>query len=255
MSDPSTSISEAPPAHTEDDTASSESSYAGSDEATASGQDSEEITRRAALTTEDGSTRSGSRRDSMIGKGKQRLVPVVDEEDEAGGAVDSTNSNTDPTKAANSPVNESVVDFMKAVPGPSEQEASNPSGKEPQALGQRPGYGDISTGGEPISDSQTSEHRSGSLQVASGTQGAEPQIGRDEIWQNPQPDAASLGDARRNAMYLHEGSSSISGTSQAGSQSRQDSFVLPRWQPDAEVTYCPICNTQFSFFVRKHHCR
>ncbi|EFY98612.2 zinc finger domain-containing protein [Metarhizium robertsii ARSEF 23] len=32
-------------------------------------------------------------------------------------------------------------------------------------------------------------------------------------------------------------------------------FVLPRWQPDAEVTYCPICHTQFSFFVRKHHCR
>lgn len=32
-------------------------------------------------------------------------------------------------------------------------------------------------------------------------------------------------------------------------------FVLPRWQPDAEVTYCPICHTQFSIFVRKHHCR
>ncbi len=30
---------------------------------------------------------------------------------------------------------------------------------------------------------------------------------------------------------------------------------LPRWQPDSEVTYCPICGTQFSIFVRKHHCR
>lgn len=29
----------------------------------------------------------------------------------------------------------------------------------------------------------------------------------------------------------------------------------PRWQPDAEVTICPICHTQFSIFVRKHHCR
>ncbi|RKK69267.1 hypothetical protein BFJ69_g12872 [Fusarium oxysporum] len=29
----------------------------------------------------------------------------------------------------------------------------------------------------------------------------------------------------------------------------------PRWQPDNEVTYCPICHTQFSFFIRKHHCR
>ncbi|KAI0175995.1 FYVE-domain-containing protein [Hypoxylon sp. FL1284] len=32
-------------------------------------------------------------------------------------------------------------------------------------------------------------------------------------------------------------------------------FSLPRWQPDSEATYCPICYTQFSFFVRKHHCR
>ena len=30
---------------------------------------------------------------------------------------------------------------------------------------------------------------------------------------------------------------------------------LPRWQPDSEATYCPICGTQFSIFVRKHHCR
>ncbi|EHK15429.1 uncharacterized protein TRIVIDRAFT_214807 [Trichoderma virens Gv29-8] len=36
---------------------------------------------------------------------------------------------------------------------------------------------------------------------------------------------------------------------------RTGSVVLPRWQPDAEVTYCPICRTQFSIFVRKHHCR
>lgn len=36
---------------------------------------------------------------------------------------------------------------------------------------------------------------------------------------------------------------------------RSPDFVLPRWQPDAEVTYCPICRTQFSMWVRKHHCR
>ncbi|KYK58288.1 hypothetical protein DCS_05301 [Drechmeria coniospora] len=32
-------------------------------------------------------------------------------------------------------------------------------------------------------------------------------------------------------------------------------FVLPRWQPDSEATLCPICQAQFSIFVRKHHCR
>lgn len=31
--------------------------------------------------------------------------------------------------------------------------------------------------------------------------------------------------------------------------------ILPRWQPDAEVTNCPICKHAFSFFYRKHHCR
>lgn len=38
---------------------------------------------------------------------------------------------------------------------------------------------------------------------------------------------------------------------------RQDftDFAIPRWQPDSEVTHCPICNIQFSFWYRKHHCR
>lgn len=32
-------------------------------------------------------------------------------------------------------------------------------------------------------------------------------------------------------------------------------YTLPRWQPDSEVTNCPICDTHFSFWYRKHHCR
>jgi hypothetical protein len=39
------------------------------------------------------------------------------------------------------------------------------------------------------------------------------------------------------------------------SRRRSSDISLPRWQPDVEVTYCPICQTQFSIFVRKHHCR
>lgn len=33
------------------------------------------------------------------------------------------------------------------------------------------------------------------------------------------------------------------------------SYVLPRWQPDAEVSECPICHRQFTMWFRRHHCR
>ena len=47
----------------------------------------------------------------------------------------------------------------------------------------------------------------------------------------------------------------LSGSSRRYQGQSREEVVVPRWQPDAEVTYCPICRTQFSFFVRKHHCR
>ncbi|KAL6924913.1 hypothetical protein FSST1_002187 [Fusarium sambucinum] len=43
--------------------------------------------------------------------------------------------------------------------------------------------------------------------------------------------------------------------SRSARQSVSSDSQRPRWQPDNEVTYCPICHAQFSFFVRKHHCR
>lgn len=40
------------------------------------------------------------------------------------------------------------------------------------------------------------------------------------------------------------------------SQSRRSTDIpLPRWQPDAEVSRCPICGASFNFWYRKHHCR
>ncbi|KAI0486344.1 hypothetical protein F4859DRAFT_366203 [Xylaria cf. heliscus] len=33
------------------------------------------------------------------------------------------------------------------------------------------------------------------------------------------------------------------------------SITLPTWQPDTEVTHCPICGVRFSIFLRRHHCR
>lgn len=63
--------------------------------------------------------------------------------------------------------------------------------------------------------------------------------------------------SRRRTDTLSEGSDSAQPSSPA--QSHEEAalaeFALPRWQPDAEVTYCAICQRQFSFFVRKHHCR
>ena len=38
-------------------------------------------------------------------------------------------------------------------------------------------------------------------------------------------------------------------------RSQGQEIILPKWQPDNAVTKCPICNTTFSFWYRKHHCR
>ncbi|PYH43615.1 phosphatidylinositol-3-phosphate-binding ubiquitin-protein ligase [Aspergillus saccharolyticus JOP 1030-1] len=53
-------------------------------------------------------------------------------------------------------------------------------------------------------------------------------------------------------------SSSMNGLRRASWSRTQDNYVeyvRPRWQPDAEVTNCPICGAAFSFWYRKHHCR
>ncbi|KAG9203107.1 hypothetical protein G6514_003630 [Epicoccum nigrum] len=36
---------------------------------------------------------------------------------------------------------------------------------------------------------------------------------------------------------------------------RESDFILPSWQPDADVTHCFVCKRQFTFLFRKHHCR
>jgi hypothetical protein len=43
--------------------------------------------------------------------------------------------------------------------------------------------------------------------------------------------------------------------SNTGSLRRGSDIVLPPWQPDAEVSQCPVCRKTFTFLFRKHHCR
>ncbi|RAL62405.1 hypothetical protein DID88_004971 [Monilinia fructigena] len=40
-----------------------------------------------------------------------------------------------------------------------------------------------------------------------------------------------------------------------GQETLHGEVVVPRWQPDSEVTQCPICSTSFGWLSRKHHCR
>ena len=75
---------------------------------------------------------------------------------------------------------------------------------------------------------------SANLNVVTSSQGNGSNLLRNSILDRPLPRRPSVG-----LQYSRRG----------------HEIILPKWQSDNEVTKCPICNTAFGFWYRKHHCR
>ncbi|KAI5367502.1 Putative FYVE zinc finger, Zinc finger, RING-type, Zinc finger, FYVE/PHD-type [Septoria linicola] len=56
-------------------------------------------------------------------------------------------------------------------------------------------------------------------------------------------------------MSHSNGSLSSRGIGYGSVGRRESDMVLPQWQPDHEVSKCPVCETDFSLWYRRHHCR
>ncbi|KAI9743124.1 MAG: hypothetical protein M1818_003419 [Claussenomyces sp. TS43310] len=149
---------------------------------------------------------------------------------------------------------ESVGDFLTAVPGPSPEPSPRPALDFSEASDNMLTNSSLATPGSESSFTGDVDSARRRYHVQYGNAGAPttPVIS----YRGPPGSQSPPG---RNDVYRDEGSDAPpSLLENRSAQTRGGDaidIVLPRWQPDAEVTYCPICNTQFSFFVRKHHCR
>lgn len=109
------------------------------------------------------------------------------------------------------------------------------------------------TGAEEDLSRRRSLH--GGTAFASGS-GSRPEPRARSSQQRP-ADALPAGSSSDNAIDLSRSPESARRPPEPPSRQASSNFEysLPRWQPDSEVSQCPICDTQFSFFYRKHHCR
>lgn len=89
-----------------------------------------------------------------------------------------------------------------------------------------------------------------------------PQTGAPLPNSHPEPTSAASSRPSSSSSSTRSGQLISSAGQQAARRAaamavsrRATEFALPPWQPDSEVTQCPICGAVFSFFNRKHHCR
>ncbi|KKZ61242.1 hypothetical protein EMCG_04114 [[Emmonsia] crescens] len=95
----------------------------------------------------------------------------------------------------------------------------------------------------------------GRLSANTGSLRARPGPSATQSW--GRSSSGLPGSSSDNAIDLSGSQESVS-RQLSSLRHRENSFTdyeLPRWQPDSEVSKCPICDTQFSFWYRKHHCR
>ncbi|TPX21160.1 hypothetical protein DIZ76_015114 [Coccidioides immitis] len=133
---------------------------------------------------------------------------------------------------------------------------------------------DRSSGGQGSGDasSRSSPRTNRKRRLASaGDNSSQPERVRSSIPGGPssaQPGLSRHASRARSSFGTSTTASDNGGTSPRNSSAmarqlnslrhRERSFTdytLPRWQPDSEVSHCPICRTAFNFWYRKHHCR
>lgn len=85
--------------------------------------------------------------------------------------------------------------------------------------------------------------------------GAQSPSGQRRAATPPSPPPPTRRRTSNNSFGSASRGSTLAQPQRSSEGRRPSDIILPRWQPDAEVTFCPICHTQFSIFVRKHHCR
>jgi hypothetical protein len=94
-----------------------------------------------------------------------------------------------------------------------------------------------------------------SILRSSGSGGSQPGAGSSEPTALDGPSPSRPSHRPSPSLPTHPSRSSSNFGLDRREERRESDIVLPAWQPDSDVHYCPVCGSQFTFFYRKHHCR